>query len=612
MCSITGFCDFTKDISNYTNILLDMNKKLKHRGLDKSYIFINSDVALGQNSNNKNTDHIYEFKYHEQIYKILFDGQIYNRDEIYHDLINHDFIFDDYSDNEILLKAFVFYGYKIVNRLNGPFSFAIWNDTKKELFIARDNFGIKPLYYSYKNDTFIFSSEIKGLLEFPEITTNVNKTGISELFGIGPAHTPGLTVYEDIEELKPGNYAIFNSDGLFITEYWCLKTKPHTDNFDETCNHVKSLLEDSIKHQLISDEPLCTFLSGGLDSSIITKYAADDYKIKNKETLTTYSVTYKDNDKNFIKNDFQPTSDSEFIKLLQNRLKTNHHNIEIDTPELYEALEDSMIARDFPGMADIDSSLLLFCKNVKENHNIAVSGECSDEIFGGYPWFFNNNLKSIDTFPWSVSLNERINILNPLISNAIDLKEYVDFRYNESINNIEYLDTDSEETKEKRILTYLTQNWFMQTLLDRSDRMSMFNNLELRVPFCDYRIVEYMWNVPWEYTSFNNREKGLLRYIMKDILPSSIIDRKKSPYPKTHNPNYFKLVKNELSRIINNCNEPLNDLINRKYVKQIIDTDGEIFTKPWFGQLMTTPQLMAYLIQINSWLKIYHPVIKFC
>lgn len=610
MCSITGFCNFTKDMSNCSNILINMNNKLKHRGHNESGIYINSNIGLGHNNSSvSNTNkQPMEFKYHEKLYTIILDGQIYNRAEIAHELIDNGFELENYSDPDILLKSYILYGHKIVNRLNGVFAFAIWNESKKELFLARDNFGIKPLYYSYKDNSFIFASEIKGLLEYPEITTTINQTGIKELFGIGPAHTPGYTIYEDIEELKPGNYAVFNSSGLFTTQYWSLKSTPHTDTFDETCNHVKYLLESSIKHQLITDKPLCTFLSGGLDSSIITKYAADDCKIKNKETLSTYSVDYKDNDKNFIKNDFQPNSDSEFIQILKNTLKTNHHHIIIDTPELYSSLKDAMISRDFPGMADIDSSLLLFCKYVKNDYQIAISGECSDEIFAGYPWFFND--KTTNTFPWSVSINERNTLLNPIIASNLHLKEYVDFRYSESLNNIDYLDTDSEETKEKRKISYLTLNWFMQTLLDRSDRMAMFNNLELRVPFCDYRIVEYMWNVPWEYKAFNNREKGLLRYIMKDVLPGCIIDRKKSPYPKTHNPTYFNIVKDELSHILNNPNEPLNDLINRKYVQQIIDSNGEIFTKPWFGQLMTTPQLLAYLIQVNDWFKIYKPNVR--
>lgn len=398
--------------------------------------------------------------------------------------------------------------------------------------------------------------------------------------------------------------------GFYEKEYWKLKTKEHTDSFGKTCEKIKNILIDSITKQLVSDVPLCTFLSGGLDSSIITKFAADYYQKNNLGPLDTYSIDYIDNDKNFVKSDFQPNSDNYFIDLLTSKLYTNHHKIVIDTPELASYLEDAMIARDMPGMADIDSSLLLFCKYVKKDMTVALSGECADEIFCGYPWFFREDALNSNTFPWSLAIYERQKLLNPKISKLINLKEYIDNRYSESLNKIDYLETDSEETANKRKISYLTLNWFMQTLLDRSDRMSMYSGLELRVPFCDYRLVEYLWNIPWEWKALKGREKGLLRYICKDFLPSEIIDRKKSPYPKTHNPNYLNKVKNILEEIIKNNNSPINSLLNKDYIKEIIDTDGLAFERPWFGQLMTGPQLMAYLIQVNMWLEHYNPIIE--
>lgn len=237
-------------------------------------------------------------------------------------------------------------------------------------------------------------------------------------------------------------------------------------------------------------------------------------------------------------------------------------------------------------------------------------GECSDEIFAGYPWFFREDALNSNTFPWSIAINERQNLLNKDIVKNINLKEYIDYRYNESLSNVEILDCDSKETAEKRKISYLTLNWFMQTLLDRSDRMSMYNGLELRVPFCDYRLVEYMWNVPWEIKALNGREKGLLRYVVRDLLPDEIINRKKSPYPKTHNPTYLKAVKQMLTNIMQNPNAPINDLLDKKYILDILNTNGEAFTRPWFGQLMTGPQLMAYLCQVNMWLEKYQPKIE--
>ena len=515
-----------------------------------------------------------------------------------------------YSDTEVILKAFVHYGSDIFKEFNGIFSFVIYNELKRELVLCRDQFGIKPLYYTILDNTLIFSSEIKAILKYPRFETKIDKQGICELFGIGPAHTPGTSVFKNIYEITPGHFGIFNSSGLKYFKYWEMETKEHKDDFKTTCNTIRYLLEDSINRQLVSDVPLCAMLSGGLDSSIITAYASNYLKKNNMSPLKTFSIDYVDNDKNFVKSDFQPNSDKHYIDIMRKEFNTDHTSIIIDTPELSKYLEDAVIARDFPGMADVDSSLLLFCKNIKEYASVALSGECSDEIFAGYPWFFREDALNSKTFPWSIAIVERQNLLNTKISKEINLKDYIDYRYNESISKIKFLDSDSRDTKEKRIISYLTINWFMQTLLDRSDRMSMYNGLELRVPLCDYRLVQYMWNVPWDIKALNGREKGLLRYVVKDLLPDEIVNRKKSPYPKTHNPNYLKTVKKMLTEIMNNKNAPINNLLNREYILEILNTDGKAFTRPWFGQLMTGPQLMAYLCQVNMWLEKYKPIIE--
>ena len=466
------------------------------------------------------------------------------------------------------------------------------------------------MYYTFFDSTFIFASELKAIFEYPNIQKILDKQGLSELFGIGPAHTPGLTIYKDIFEIKPAHFAVFNKSGFHIERYWKLKSKQHTENFDETCSHLTYLLKNSINRQLFSDVPICTFLSGGLDSSILTKLIGEYRKENGLSPISTYSVDYVDNDKNFVKSDFQPNSDNYYINLMTENSYSENQKIILDTPALANALEDAMIARDMPGMADVDSSLLLFCKQVKQEHTVTIMGECADEIFGGYPWFFREDALESGTFPWSIAFNERQQLLNPSISKEIDLKEYIDYRYNESLAEVEILDSDSAETAQKRKISHLTINWFMQTLLERGDRMGMYSSLEIRVPFCDYRLAEYMWNVPWELKALNSREKGLLRYICKDFLPKEIVERKKSPYPKTHNPTYLAKVKSMLSEIMNDSNSPINSLLNRKYILEILETDGKAFSRPWFGQLMTGPQLMAYLCQVNMWLEKYDPYIQ--
>ena len=245
------------------------------------------------------------YKYEGKIYTMVYNGQIYNVKELKKDLVEAGFSFEGHSDTEVLLKSYILYKENVVNKLNGIFAFAIWDESERKLFLARDHFGVKPLYYTFFNNNFIFASEVKAILKFPGVTPTIDEQGICELFGIGPAHTNGLTAFKDIYELKPASYIIYSENGIKTKRYWKLKSNPHTDNFNDTCNKVQYLLEDSIKRQLVSDVPLCTFLSGGLDSSIITMYASEYCKENNLPALDTYSVDYIDNDKNFQKTDFQ-------------------------------------------------------------------------------------------------------------------------------------------------------------------------------------------------------------------------------------------------------------------------------------------------------------------
>ena len=613
MCGFVGFANLKENISSKTNIY-NMNESISKRGPDEDGYYYEEHICLGHKrlivvDPDGGKQPMSAMK-DGNLYTIVYNGQLYNTKDLRSELEENGFTFDSYSDTEVLLKSFIFWKYDVVKKLNGIFSFAIWNSKKNELFLARDHFGVKPLFYTIYNNTLVFASEIKALFKYPGIEAKLDEQSIAELFGIGPARTAGLGIFKNIYEIKPAHFGIFNESGLHIERYWKLESKVHTDSLGKTCDTVRFLLEDSISRQLVSDVPLCTFLSGGLDSSIITLYASKYCKKHNLPPLNTYSVDYVDNDKNFVKTDFQPNSDNYYINLMTERLNTNHHTVVLDTPELASALEDAMIARDFPGMADVDSSLLLFCKNVKQDATVSLTGECADEIFGGYPWFFRADALNSNTFPWSIAITERQNLLNPQIASKVNLKNYIDYRYQESLNEVDILDEDSMETAEKRRISHLTLNWFMQTLLDRSDRMAMYNGFELRVPFCDYRLAEYVWNIPWEMKALHGREKGLLRYIMKDLLPEEIVDRKKSPYPKTWNPTYLATVKDMLTKIMNDSNAPINNLLNRNYILKILETDGKAFTRPGFGQLMTGPQLMAYLCQVNMWLERYNPSIE--
>ena len=614
MCGIVGIVNHKDDISNEYYIIRNMTKTQVKRGPDEDGLYFSKHANLGHRRLNiidpENGKQPMSYRIDEVTYTIVYNGQLYNTEEIRKNLLNNGFKFKGYSDTEVILKAYVFYGKSVCKYLNGVFAFAIWNDKKGEIFIARDHFGIKPLYYAFIDNNFIFASEIKGILEHPKIKCVIDKTGITELFGIGPSHSPGVTPFKGIKELEPAHFIVYNTNSYRKEKYWELETKEHKDDLKTTCEKIKFLIKDAVKKQMISDVPIGTLLSGGLDSSIVSKYANEYYKEEYGAKLPTFSVDYIDQEKNFVKNDFQPNTDNYYIDLMVKYLDTEHHKIVLDTPELVDNLENAMIARDFPGMADVDSSYYMFFKNIKKDVKVALSGECADEIFGGYPWYFREDALKSETFPWSIALEERQKILHPDLSKHICIKSYVKEKYENELKKVQYLESDSKENKIHRNLIYLTSNWFMQTLLDRTDRMCMSNGIDIRVPFCDYRIVEYTWNIPWEMKTYNGREKGLLRYAMEGELPKEILCRKKSPYPKTHNPNYLKMVENKLSNIMKDTGSPINKILNRDYILEIISTHGDAFSRPWFGQLMTGPQLMAYLCQVNMWLERYNPQIE--
>lgn len=532
-------------------------------------------------------------------YTIVYNGEIYNTDEIRQELISAGYSFDTHCDTEVILKSYHCWKEESCKKLNGIFAYAVWDDETKELFLCRDRIGVKPLYFTYKDGIFAFASRIKSLLLIPEVTADVDENGLNEIFMLGPAKTIGTAVFKDIRELPPAAYLKFSNGKYEIKEYWRLEAAEHTENESETIEHTHDLVTDAIRRQLVSDVPLCTFLSGGLDSSIISRVASDDY-IRKGKTLDTYSVDYTDNDKYFKRSLFQPNKDSDFIDMISDYLGTDHKNIVLDNKDVAHALIESTYARNLPGFTDVDSSLLLFCREVKKEQTVALSGECADEIFGGYPWYHNKDILFEETFPWSRSTDVRQSILKDgLLPNGA---EYAHQRYLETVAKTAYLDTDSRTERRMREMFRLNLDWFMQTLLVRKDVMSMESSLEVRVPFCDYRIVEYAYNMPWSIKSLDGREKGVLRKAFENELPYEITWRKKSPYPKTHNPIYFKEVCKMTRQVLADKTSPLHDMLNIGKINELME-DPDALSEPWYGQLMRGPQVLAYIVQIYYWIK---------
>lgn len=604
MCGIAGWLDYNRDISDEVKIIDKMSDSLKRRGPDENGIYKQRNVCLIHRrlvvvdpENGKQP--MYLCKDFGN-YVLVYNGEIYNTKEIRRELTGLGYRFRGHSDTEVLLTAFAHFKEKCLEKLNGIFAFAVFNKDTKELFLARDRIGVKPLFFYTYNGGIIFGSEIKTLLANPMVRPFLDEDGLNEIFFLGPGRTPGHGVIHGIEELKPGEYAVFSKDGLKRKTYWSVKACEFEDNVDEATEKTRFLVKDAIERQLVSDVPLCCFLSGGLDSSIISKFASDYYNEKEKEMLSTFSVDYVDNEKYFEKSIFQPNEDRDYIDLMVKEINSKHNFVVLDNAQLAEALNEATTARGLPGMADIDSSLLLLCREMKKKFTVGLSGECSDEIFGGYPWYHNKEILMEECFPWSRSLDIRRKILRKgLLKNG---EEYVHQRYLDTVSNTDKLPGESSFNSRMREMFMLNIHWFMQTLLDRKDRMSMYNGFEVRVPFCDYRIVEYAFNMPWEIKAYKGREKGILRRAMEGILPDEIVYRKKSPYPKTHNPIYWNIVSAKVKEILDDKSSIVSQFLDKKAVLDIIE-NKEKSLSPWYGQLMREPQIMAYIIQMDAWFK---------
>ena len=536
----------------------------------------------------------------EEQYQIVYNGELYNTTEMRRELESLGHRFQGHSDTEVVLHGYAQWGEDCAEKFNGIFAFAVWEQKRGRLYLARDRIGVKPLFYKLHEGGLLFSSEIKSILAYPSVRAEVDEQGISELLLLGPGRTSGCGVFRGIQELEPGCCAYYENGKLSLRRYWKLTDREHLDSFEETAEKVRYLVKDAILTQMVSDVPLGAFLSGGLDSSLICAVCAEKLRDQGRQ-LATFSVDYIDNDKHFHPTKFQPNSDRYYIERMIRDLQCDHHWSVLDPEELVDALEEATRARDLPGMADVDFSLLVFCRRIREHVTVALSGECADEIFGGYPWYRDPEVRAMDGFPWAQNTKQRIGFLrNEKLRRTGE--NYINDRYLQTIRACDILPGNSPEERRMKEMVNLNFSWFMQTLLDRKDRMSMYSGLEVRVPFCDYRLAEYMYGVPWEYKDYQGREKGLLRKAMEGILPDEVLYRKKSPYPKTFDPKYFAIVSDRLRNLLNDRTSPLLQIVRRDALEELLTVE---YAWPWYGQLMNVPQTAAYMLQIDYWLRAY-------
>lgn len=543
------------------------------------------------------------YKYKGETYIVCYDGEVYNKDEVRDELVNKGEYFNTDDEEEIVLKGYLAWKDDCFSRLEGVFSIVIYNADSRKLLLVRDPIGAKSLFYSVIYDGVVFSNNVRYILKSKLIEPEITYEGITELMTIGPSRRQNSAIFRNVSQLEGGSFLEYEYPNMKICKYEEFEAYEFKDSFEDTVENVREMVVDSILKQYPKDLRLCTLLSGGLDSSIVTTVVADAVK-QDGGKLQTFSVDYDGNEIYFKANDFQPNSDNEWIKRMVEFLDTNHTTIKLTNEDLVEALDVAMVQRGFPGMGDIDTSLLKFCEKMKNFADVGMGGECADEVFGGYPWFYREALMDSDFFPWIRSVKERSEYINEYIKHNVDGVKLAREIYNEELKRVPVLEKEDERKRRIREIGYLTYRWFLPVLLERQDKMAGKSNFKIRAPFCNFKLMKYVYNIPWEYRAKDDMEKGLLRYAFKDLLPEEVVWRKKSPYPKTFNPKYRELVVRELSHIIENPTSPILDVIDVEKVRELINEE-ESSSRPWFGQLMRGPQVMAFFIQLNSWLREY-------
>ncbi len=609
MCGIAGWINHSCDIGGERHHLQAMAASMTCRGPDASGNWITAHAGFAHRRlsviDPEGGAQPMSRRHGDTVYTLAYNGELYNFQELRQQLESLGFTFQTRSDTEVLLTAYIAWGDQAVTRLNGIFAFAVWNSKTHSLYMARDRLGVKPLFFSEKNGNFLFASEIKGLLAHPCVSRRVQADGLAEVFALGPSRTPGHGVFADIQELRAGWHLRHDERGTRMSPYWSLQAAPHTDNAAQTAATIRDLLQDAVTRQLVADVPVVTLLSGGLDSSIVTAIAQSKFTRDGGQGLTTFSIDFKEMERYFRDNGFQTNMDAPWVERVSQFLGTRNIRVELDTPELDEYLLPAMRARDLPGHADVDTSLLVFARIIKQHATVALSGEAADEIFGGYPWFHRPDSLNAETFPWSLRLRDRVSVLSRDFRQYINPVDYVQDRYQQALEEVPHLTGETRQEHRIREISHLSITRFLPTLLDRKDRMTMAHSLEVRVPFCDHRLVEYVFNIPWELKNYQGTSKGILRQAAAGWLPNEVLQRRKSPYPSTLNPTYFNAMAARMSTILEDGAAPINALIDGQRIKEVIVAGPQSDQIPWFGQLMGNAQLFAFLIQANAWLTEY-------
>lgn len=497
----------------------------------------------------------------------------------------------------LILMAYRKWDGDYVKHIEGPVMTCIMDTGSDRMILSRDRMGEQPIFYAHgPNGRIVFADHPDSLLKTASAEPIVDRDGLCELFGMGPARTPGRTPLRDVKMLEPGCMLVCEGSSHKIVEYYRIGIRRHEEDETETVAHVRKLLDDAV--DWIAPLKPGAMLSGGLDSTALTAMLC-----RRNSEVKTFSVDYADNSKDFQPNAFRPELDAPYVAQAVKVFGTRHQTCVLDQVSLADALENAVSARGFPGMADVDSSLLLFAGRIAQHVSIVVSGECGDEVFGGYPWFRGDAVLKEDAFPWSGSMELRQSVLNQRANSALDVRAYVQDRVQEAVDRTrEIAPTDDREARLRR-MQLICFRYFMPNLQERALRMCGYHNLEVLTPLCDERLVEYVFNIPWQMKFMGGMEKGVFREAVKDLMPRTLNQRKKSPYPKTCSPIYTEIVRGLAAAMLTDREAPILEWIDVEEIRRLARSDLNPAATPWFGQLMAGPQMLAYLWQVNAWMR---------
>jgi asparagine synthase (glutamine-hydrolysing) len=563
MCGIAGMVSFTRDMTDRQDLAERMSKSLAQRGPDQEGRWGDRravltfrrlaviDLAGGQQP-------MVAEDGAGRVRAVLdYTGEIFNVAELRADLSARGHQFREYSDTEVVLRAYLEWGTECAQRLRGMFAFAVWDAAQDRLVLIRDRFGIYPLYYTQVEDGFLFGSEPKALFASGLCRPVVDRDGLREVLGFTP--TPGLSAYRGVREVIPGEIVTYDRDGTRRWRYWRLPAWEHTDDFETTARTVRDYLEDAVHSQLASDVPLSLLLSGGVDSSTLAALVAvsggrrlpSTGELVSTDVLHTFSMDFAYHLTNFRPDEVHPTPDSPYALLMSRNLGTVHRELLLTAAQAADPEEQRAVltAMDRPvARLDMCIGLRRLMAMARESSIVTMSGDGADELFGGYAWFRNPG--DLDAFPWFGTWYYQFEMLCGLLDRRLvqelDLPTYIRDRYAEARAEVPHVDGVSARERRMREVAYLHLTRYLRVIIDRKDRTAMSVALEGRVPFCDHHLVEYVFNAPWAMKNANGRDKSLLRAAVSDLLPVEIVERRKSPFPMLQDPAYEAAVREQL------------------------------------------------------------------